>query len=87
MKKVVGNVTEEEKLDILEINGHKNSLEELLLILPRASELYCRASNDLRETEVKYQKWWDDHYNKYHWEKGKGDWKIIFETNEIIIES
>jgi len=87
MKKVVGKVTEEEKLAIWEINGHKNALEELLLILPKESPLYNQAVKDMNDTMVKYQEWWDTHYNKYHWEKGDKDWKIIFDTNEIIIES
>lgn len=86
MKKVVGIVTEEEKAVIKELNTHRNSLEELLLILPKDDELYKIALNDMDETTKKYKSWWNQHYNKYLWEKGNGDWKILFDTNEIIIE-
>ena len=86
MNKVVGTVTEEEKRAIMEINNHKSALEELLLVLPQNSSLYKEASDDLAQTKEKYLEWWDSHYQKYKWEKGKGDWRIIFESNEIIIE-
>lgn len=86
MKKVVGTVTEEEKAVIKELNAHRNSLEELLLILPKDDELYKIAINDMDETTKKYKEWWNQHYTKYQWEKGEGDWNILFETNEIIIE-
>ena len=87
MKKVVGFVTEEEKAVIKELNAHKNSLEELLLVLPKDDELYNVAIEDMNESLKKYKDWWNQTYNKYHWEKGEGDWKILFGTNEIIIES
>lgn len=86
MKKVVGKVTEEEKRSIMEINNHKNSLEELLIILPPDSELYKQAHADLAETRRNFLEWWNVHYQKYQWEKGKEDWRILFETNEIVIE-
>lgn len=87
MKKVVGIVTEEEKTVIKELNAHKNSLEELLLILPKEDDLYKVALDDMNKTTKKYQEWWNQTYDKYHWEKGEGDWKILFDTNEIIIEA
>ena len=86
MKKVVGIVTEEEKNVIKKLNTHKNSLEELLLILPKDDDLYKVALNDMNETTQKYHEWWNQNYDKYHWEKGEGDWKILFDSNEIIIE-
>ena len=86
MNKVVGIVTEEEKAVIKELNAHRNSLEELILILPKDDELYKTAINDMDETTKKYKEWWNQKYEKYQWEKGEGDWKILFETNEIIIE-
>lgn len=86
MRKIVGAVTEEEKNAIRVINNHKCSLEELLMILPDESELRKKARTDLDETNKKYQKWWSDCQAKYQWEKGVGDWTIIFETNEIVIQ-
>lgn len=87
MKKVVGKVTEVEKSVIKKLYDHKNSLGELLLILPEDDELYNVALKDMDETMVKYQEWWNLHYKKYQWEKGKGDWTVMFDTNEVIIES
>ena len=84
--KIVGKVTEEEKLIIKKINNHRIALEELLLVLPKDDELYGKANKDLESTMNQYQEWWNQHYTKYGWEKGISDWRIIFETNEIIIE-
>ncbi|MBP3788541.1 MAG: CXXX repeat peptide modification system protein [Prevotella sp.] len=86
MRKVVGSVTEEEKKVIWEINEHKNSLEELLAILSDEDELFQDVVKDLEETKKKYQDWWNDHYEKYQWPKGNADWRILFNTNEIVIE-
>lgn len=86
MKKVVGLVTEDEKNEIKAIYRHKNSLEELILSLPKNSEIYNDVISDLDATMDNYQKWWDICYEKYKWEKGEVDWMIIFETNEIVIE-
>ncbi|MBQ8452747.1 MAG: CXXX repeat peptide modification system protein [Prevotella sp.] len=86
MKKVVGRVTEEEKRAIMNIYSHINSLEELLLILPHDSNLYKQANEDLTRTRGRYQEWWNVHSEKYKWERKKGDWSILFETNEITIE-
>lgn len=86
MKKIVGKVTEEEKLEILAINNHKKSLEELLPILPKEDDLCAEASRDMQETLVKYREWWRRTYTKYQWEKGNKDWELVFETNEILLE-
>lgn len=86
MRKVVGKVTDEERLAIWEINCHKTALEELLLILPSYDALYEQACNDYKETLSQYQDWWNSSYEKYRWEKGQKDWKIIFSTNEIVID-
>ena len=87
MKKVVGKVTEEEKSVIKKLYDHKNSLEELLLVLTKNDELYNVAFEDMNETKIKYQEWWNQHYKKYQWEKGEGDWTVMFDTNDVIIES
>lgn len=87
MKKVVGKVTEEEKQAIMSLNSHMNSLEELLQVLSKDDDLYEEASRDMEETMKKYQKWWSQGFEKYHWEKGETDWKLFFETNEIVIIS
>lgn len=84
--KTVGKVTDEERLAIWEINCHKTSLEELMLVLPHDSTMYARAAEDYARTLLRYQAWWDENYAKYGWEKGPGNWKILFASNEIVIE-
>lgn len=86
MKKIVGKVTEDEKTIIKAINNHKNSLEELLLILDEGDDIYTTVLNELNETRQKYQEWWNENYHKYQWERGEGKWTIVFETNEIVVE-
>lgn len=86
MKKVVGTVTEDEKLAVMKIYRHLQSLLELLQILHKGDVLYNAVIQDLEETKTNYQEWWNNCYEKYRWEKGESDWKIIFESNEIVLE-
>ena len=86
MKKVVGIVTEDEKLAVMKIYRHQQALQELLQILQKDDVLYNEVTKDLEETNINYQEWWNNSYEKYQWEKGEADWRIIFESNEIVIE-
>ena len=86
MKKVVGIVTEDEKLAVMKIYRHQQALQELLQILQKDDVLYNEVTQDLEETKINYQEWWNNCYEKYQWEKGESDWRIIFESNEIVIE-
>ena len=52
MIKIVGTVTENEKLVIKEINDHKSALEELLIILPHDSDLYKQAMDLLEKRKA-----------------------------------
>lgn len=87
MQIVVGKITEEEKVNIRSLNNHKVGLEELLLILPSDSTLYSVAKEDLEATVQKYREWWKVHSEKYKWERGQGEWIVLFRTNEIVIEN
>ena len=58
MKKIVGKVAEDEKNSIRTIYNHKNSLEELILVL-KDDEVYKKVLSDLNDTKQKYQEWWD----------------------------
>ncbi|MCM1140592.1 MAG: CXXX repeat peptide modification system protein [Muribaculum sp.] len=86
-KKVVGQVTEEEKAQIQTLFERRNGLNELAKILsPDNTELYERLVKDLGETTTKFQKWWDDMSTKYQWEGVEnGNWEINFQTNEILL--
>ena len=88
-KKVVGQVTEDEKNEIQTLFERRNGLNELAKILtPDNADLYERLVKDLGETTTKFQKWWDDMSTKYQWEGVEnGNWEIDFQTSEIYLVS
>lgn len=87
MKRLVGQVTVEEKNEIQTLFERRNGLNELAKILTAENtELYERLVKDLGETSVKFQNWWDSMSNKYQWERLEGgNWEIDFDTCEISL--
>jgi CXXX repeat modification system protein len=86
MKTKVGEVTEEEKKEILTLFERKNGLAELAKIVKSNDALYDKMVMDMGVTATKFQAWWDRMAIKYQWEsKEDGNWEINFETNEIIL--
>lgn len=87
MKKVVGKVTEEERDEIKCLFERKNGLVELAMVIsPNNQPMYEKLVMDMGETSVRFQKWWDDMYNKYQWEQSEGKkWEIDFSTCEIYL--
>ena len=86
-KKVVGQVTEEEKNEIQALFERRNGLNELAKILTSDNaELYERLVKDMGETGVRFQQWWNTTSQKYNWEMTEnGNWEINFETCEIFL--
>lgn len=86
-KKVVGQVTVEEKNEIQALFERRNGLNKLAKIVTADnSELYERLVKDMGETGTKFQNWCDRMAGKYQWESEEnGNWEINFETNEIIL--
>lgn len=86
-KKVVGQVTEEEKNEIQTLFERRNGLNELAKILTSDNaELYERLVKDMGETGTKFQNWWDSMAQKYQWESVEGgNWEINFSTCEILL--
>lgn len=86
-KKIVGQVTEEERNEIQTLFERRNGLNELAKIVTvDNTELYEKLVKDLGETGTKFQKWWDSMADKYQWEYAKnGNWEINFETCEIFL--
>lgn len=84
-KKIVGQVTVEEKNEIQTLFERRNGLNELAKILTADNaELYEKLVKDMGETNTKFQQWWDRMSQKYNWESAKdGNWEINFETCEI----
>ena len=86
-KKLVGQVTPEERTEIQTLFERRNGLNELAKIL-RAdnAELYEKLVKDIGETGTKFQNWWDRMAEKYHWESAEGgNWEINFDTREILL--
>ena len=86
-KKLVGQVTVEEKNEIQTLFERRNGLNELAKILSADNaELYEKLVKDMGETNTRFQHWWDSMSQKYNWESAKdGNWEINFETCEIYL--
>lgn len=87
IRKIVGQVTPEERAEIQALFERKNGLTELAKIVDaNNTELYEKLVKDMGETGTKFQKWWDEKANHYGWESHqKGNWEINFQTNEITL--
>lgn len=87
MKKLVGQVTPEEKDEIQTLFERKNGLTELAKVVTADNEaLYEKLVRDMGDTGTKFQQWWDRMSAKYQWKSSKnGNWEINFETNEIYL--
>lgn len=87
IKKLVGQVTVEEKNEILALFERRNGLNELAQILTADNhELYEKLVKDLGDTGFKFQNWWDRMAEKYQWESAEdGNWEINFQTCEIYL--
>jgi len=87
MKKLIGQVSEEEKNEIQALFERKNGLMELSKILTADNVvLYEKLVKDMGETNTRFQKWWDDMCAKYSWEsQPDGNWEINFQNNEIYL--
>ena len=84
-RKIVGQVTVEEKNEIQTLFERRNGLNELAKIVTADNtELYEKLVKDMGETSSKFQSWWDTMAQKYQWESAEnGNWEINFETCEI----
>lgn len=87
MRKLVGQVTVEEKNEIQALFERRNGLNELAMIVTAENEaLYEKLVKDMGETGTKFQNWWDTMAQKYQWESAEnGNWEINFETCEIFL--
>lgn len=87
VKKIIGQVTVEEKNEIQALFERRNGLNELAKILTADNnDLYEKLVKDLGETGTKFQSWWNRMSDKYQWESAEGgNWEINFETCEIYL--
>ena len=86
-KKLVGQVTPEERTEIQTLFERRNGLNELAKILTSDNvELYEKLVKDMGETSTKFQNWWNRMSQKYQWESSEdGNWEINFDTCEIYL--
>ena len=86
-KKLVGQVTPEERAEIQTLFERRNGLNELAKIVDaNNAELYEKLVKDMGETGTKFQNWWNRMAEKYKWEStADGNWEINFETCEISL--
>ncbi|MCM1079864.1 MAG: CXXX repeat peptide modification system protein [Bacteroidales bacterium] len=86
-KKLIGQVTPDEKNEIQTLFERRNGLNELAKILTADNaELYEKLVTDLGETGTKFQSWWDRMGKKYSWESAEdGSWEINFDTCGIYL--
>lgn len=87
IRKQVGQVTPEERTEILTLFERRNGLNELAKILTADNaELYEKLVKDLGETGTRFQQWWNTMAAKYKWESTEnGNWEINFDTCEIFL--
>lgn len=86
-KKLVGQVTPEERDEIQTLFERRNGLNELSQILTVENEaLYEKLVKDLGETGAKFQNWWNRMGQMYNWESvDGGNWEIDFDTCNIYL--
>lgn len=86
-RRLVGQVTPEERNEIQTLFERRNGLNELAKILTSDNpELYEKLVKDMGETSTKFQSWWNRMSQKYHWEGTEsGSWEIDFDTCEIFL--
>ena len=88
-KKLVGQVTPEEKNEIQALFERRNGLNELAKVLTADNaELYEKLVKDMGETGTKFQNWWNTMAQKYKWDSSpNGNWEINFDTCEIFLHT
>lgn len=86
-RKIIGQVTLQEKNEIRALFERRNGLNELAQILTvENNDLYEKLVKDIGETGTKFNDWWSRMSEKYQWESVEGgNWEINFETCEIYI--
>ncbi len=87
VRKIVGQVTPEERDEIQKLFERKNGLTELAKIVTADNnDLYEKLIKDMGETGTKFQQWWDEKAKQYNWESHpNGNWEINFQTCEITL--
>lgn len=84
MKKIIGQVTYEEKEQIMDMYEKKIALENLLLM--DIKDTQERIMKDLQTINKEMQNWWNQMGEKYQWIGEKNaKWEIDFSSGEILL--
>jgi len=88
-RKLIGQVTPEERDEIQMLFERRNGLNELAKILTSDNhDLYEKLVKDMGETSTKFQVWWTRMSQKYQWESSEtGNWEINFDTCDIYLQN
>ena len=94
VRKVLGKVSPQERDEIRALVERKNGLTELFRSLAgmskselESSHLYTRIVQDMRESEDRFQKWWNAMSRKYSWNNIPGyRWEIDFDSCTVSLE-
>lgn len=94
VRKKVGEVTEDEKEEVLMLYERKSAIKELFLTLSsqyltewEKENLKDRIIEDMTKANSLYEKWWRDKREKYNWKlRETGQWLIDFRTREIYLD-
>jgi len=86
-RKLVWQVTPEERNEIQTLFERRNGLNELAKILTSDNtELYEKLVKDMGETSTRFQSWWTRMSQKYQWDSSEnGNWEINFDTCEVFL--
>lgn len=82
--RVIWKLKEEEKNEIEELFERRIALENLIKCIDSDNnELYEKIIKDYSSVLKKYNAWWSNMSQLYAWEGV--DWRINFETSEVIL--
>ncbi len=92
-RELVGNVTKEEKNELLVLYERKVGIEELtatfesdLLSTEKKEIMLEKMISELGKVKLNMQAWWDRMYERYDWKSGEGYmWNIDFQTCEVFL--
>jgi CXXX repeat modification system protein len=91
-KKLLGKISEEEKVEIKNLFFRKKSLEELFQVLltseldVKNKEVYDRMMEDYTSVSQKFSDWWKIKSALHNWESVEGgNWDIDFDKNDVYL--
>lgn len=87
MEKIVGQVTEEEKNNMIDICEKKVALDNLERITAKDKQSLIEDIKKERNiANIQYDTWWDNIRENYDFEGDeKGYWQLDFRTGEVLL--